>query len=125
MTTPKEFQSTDEIIIPFKGGSSLKVYTLRSSRKVQGWARSDSDGYIYDFELCLPVPDNLMSELRQSPFVVRKMTEFSPDGKNSKVYANNYFSSVSLAGKLKKRQICYIGTVRIVYRRTTCLVIRS
>ncbi|CAB4018038.1 zinc finger BED domain-containing 1-like, partial [Paramuricea clavata] len=63
---PKECQSIDEIIIPFKGRSCLKVYMPKK-----------------------------------------------PHGKNFKDFADNYFSSVALAEKLKKRQIYYIGTVKM------------
>ena len=112
---PKEFQSIYKIIIPFKGRFSLKVYMPKKPHKwgFKLWGRSDSDGYIYDFDLCQPVPDNLVSELGRSAGVVEKMTESLPDGKNFKVYADNYFSSVPLAEKLKKRQIWYIGTVKM------------
>ena len=41
------------------------------------------------------------------------MTDSLPDGKNFKAFADNYFSSVALAEKLKKRQIYYIGTVKM------------
>ncbi|CAB4024272.1 Hypothetical predicted protein [Paramuricea clavata] len=41
------------------------------------------------------------------------MTDTLPDGKNSKAFADNYFSSVALAEKLKKHQIYYIGTVKM------------
>ena len=58
------------------------------------------------------MPDNLV-ELGRSAGVVDKMTESLPDEKNFKDYADNYFSSVPLAEKLKKRQIWYIGTVKM------------
>jgi hypothetical protein len=41
------------------------------------------------------------------------MTNSLTDGKNLKAFANNYFSSVALAEKLKKQQIYYIGTVKM------------
>ena len=75
------------------------------------WGRSDSDGFMYDFDVYQPVPDDQVSELGRSTGVVEKMTDSLPDGKNFKAFADNYFSS---AGNLKKRrQIYYIGTVKM------------
>lgn len=113
---PKECQSIDEIIIPFKGRSSLRVYMPNKPHKwgFKLWGRSDSDGFIYDFDLYQPTrPNEQISNLGRSAGVVEKMTESLPDGENFKAFADNYFSSVALAEKLKKRQILYIGTVRM------------
>ena len=100
----KEFQSIDEIIVPFIGRSCLKVYMPKKPHK---WGfklggRSDSDGFPYDFDLCQPIPDNMVSDLGRSSGVVEKMTETLPEGKNFKAFADNYFSSIGLAEKLKQ-----------------------
>ena len=62
---PKECQSIDEIIIPFKGRSGLKVYMPKKPHKwgFKLWGRSDSDGFMYDFDVYQPVPDDQASEL--------------------------------------------------------------
>jgi hypothetical protein len=66
---------------------------------------------MYDFDVYQPVPDDQVSELGRSTGVVEKMTNSLPDGKNFKAFADNYLSS---AGNLKKRrQIYYIGTVKM------------
>ena len=77
------------------------------------WGRFDSDGYIYDFDLYQPIPDDQVSELGKSAGVVEKMTESLADGKHHKVFADNYFSSIALAEKLKKLKIWYLGTVKM------------
>uniref|UniRef100_A0AAV2LC55 PiggyBac transposable element-derived protein domain-containing protein n=1 Tax=Knipowitschia caucasica TaxID=637954 RepID=A0AAV2LC55_KNICA len=41
------------------------------------------------------------------------MTSTLPAGKNHKVFADNYFTSVPLVEHLKERGIYYIGTVRM------------
>ena len=112
---PKEFQSVDEIIIPFKGRSGLKVYMPNKPHKwgFKFWGRSDSDGFIYDLDLYQPIPNEMVSELGRSAGVVEKLTDSLQSGKNFKVFADNFFSSVSLAEKLKKRGIWYVGTVRM------------
>ena len=101
---PEECQSVDEIIIPVKGRSGLKVYTPKKPHRwgFKLWVRSDSDDYIYDSDLYQPILDYEVSELGKSAGVVEKMTESLPDGKHHKVFADNYFSSIALAEKLKK-----------------------
>ena len=39
------------------------------------WGRSDSDGFMYDFDVYQPVPDDQVSELGRSAGVVEKMTD--------------------------------------------------
>ena len=41
------------------------------------------------------------------------MTDSLPDGNNFKLFADNYFSSVALAEKLKKTQLLYTGMVKM------------
>ena len=105
---PKEFQSIDEIIIPFKGRSGLKVYMPKKPHKwgFKLWGRSDSDGFMYDFDVYQPVPDNQVFELGRSAGVVEKMTDSLPDGKNFKAFADNYFSSIALAGDDSEDESC-------------------
>ena len=54
---PKECQSVDEIIIPFSG---LRVYMPNKPHKwgFKLWGRSDSDGFIYDFDSYQPTMAN-------------------------------------------------------------------
>ena len=68
---------------------------------------------MYDFDVYQPIPDDQVSELGRSAGVVEKMTNSLPGGKNFKAFADNYFSSIALAEKLKKRDIYYIGTVKM------------
>jgi hypothetical protein len=113
---PTEFQSIDEIIVPFKGRSGLRVYMPNKPHKwgFKLWGRSDATGFMYDFDVYQPTRANeQVSELGRSAGVVEKMTDSLPEGKFFKAFADNYFSSVALAEKLKRRQILYIGTVRM------------
>jgi hypothetical protein len=74
---------------------------------------SDSDGYMYDLNVYQPTTYDKVSDLGRSAGVVEEMTNSLTDGKNFKAFADNYFSSVALAEKLKKQQIYYTRTVKI------------
>jgi hypothetical protein len=41
-----------------------------------------------------------------------KLTETLEGGKNDKIFADNYFTSIKLAMTLKERSMFYVGTVR-------------
>jgi len=49
----EEYNSVDELIIPFKGRSSLKHYVRNKPHKqgIQVFARTGSSGIVYDFEV--------------------------------------------------------------------------
>lgn len=112
---PYENQSVDEIIVPFKGRSALRVYMPKKPHKwgFKLWGRSSSNGFIHDFDIYQPAIGNVQSDLSRSSAVVDHMASHLPAGMNYKLFADNYFTSVRLIEKLKKKDIYYIGTVRL------------
>lgn len=77
------------------------------------WGRAGQSGFLYDFDICQDAanPDKEKSDVGVTGDVVLKMTSILPAGKNHKVFADNYFTSVPLVECLKERGIHYIATV--------------
>ena len=60
---PSEHQSIDEVMIAFKGRSSLKQYMRNKPHKwgIKLWARAGTEGILHDFEIyqgSIPSPSN-------------------------------------------------------------------
>ncbi|XP_039666277.1 piggyBac transposable element-derived protein 3 [Perca fluviatilis] len=104
-------------MVPFKGKSHLRVYMPTKPHKwgFKMWGRAGQSGFLYDFDVCQGAenPDREKSDVGVTGEVVLKMTSTLPAGKNHKVFADNYFTSVPLVQHLKERGIHYIGTVRM------------
>lgn len=51
---PEEHHAVDEIMIPFKGKSHLKVYMTAKPHKwgFKIWGRAGHSGFHYDFDIC-------------------------------------------------------------------------
>ncbi|XP_049460947.1 piggyBac transposable element-derived protein 3-like [Epinephelus fuscoguttatus] len=114
---PEEHHAVDEIMIPFKGRSHLKVYMPAKPHKwgFKMWGRAGQSGFLYDFDVCQGAadPDKERSEVGVSGDVVLKSTSTLPAGKNHKVFADNYFTSLPLLEHLWQRGIYYLGTIRM------------
>lgn len=114
---PEECHAVDEIMVPFKGKSHLRVYMPAKPHKwgFKMWGRAGQSGFLYDFDVCQGAEhqDREKSEVGVTGEVVLKMTSTLPAGKNHKVFADNYFTSVLLVQRLKEREIHYIGTIRM------------
>uniref|UniRef100_A0A8P4FX73 PiggyBac transposable element-derived protein domain-containing protein n=1 Tax=Dicentrarchus labrax TaxID=13489 RepID=A0A8P4FX73_DICLA len=114
---PEECHVVDEIMVPFKGKSHLRVYMPAKPHKwgFKMWGRAGQSGFLYDFDICQGAenPDQVKSDVGATGHVVLKLTSTLPAGKNHKVFADNYFTSVPLVEHLKERGIYYIGTVRM------------
>lgn len=114
---PEECHAVDEIMVPFKGKSHLRVYMPAKPHKwgFKMWGRAGQSGFLYDFDVCQGAEhqDREKSEVGVTGEVVLKMTSTLPAGKNHKVFADNYFTSVPLVQHLKEREIHYIGTIRM------------
>ncbi|KAJ4445301.1 hypothetical protein ANN_07106 [Periplaneta americana] len=52
-TEPEKYNSVDELIIPFKGRSSLKQYVKNKPHKwgIKVFAHAGTSGIVYDFEI--------------------------------------------------------------------------
>ncbi|KAJ8382435.1 hypothetical protein SKAU_G00032130 [Synaphobranchus kaupii] len=114
---PEEHHAVDEIMVPFKGKSQLKAYMPGKPHKwgFKMWGRAGQSGFLYDFDVCQGAenPDKERSDVGVSEDVVLKLTSTLPAGKNHKVFADNYFTSVILLEHLRQRGIYYLGTVRM------------
>ncbi|CAH2000555.1 unnamed protein product [Acanthoscelides obtectus] len=116
-TEPEEFSSVDEIMIPFKGHSSLKPYIKNKPHKwgIKLFVRAGVSGIIYEFDVyvgkytVMPI-DN--KELGMSGNVVVQLTEYLPKHKKFKICTDNFFTSLQLVQHLKSVGILCIGTVR-------------
>ncbi|XP_028658930.2 piggyBac transposable element-derived protein 3-like [Erpetoichthys calabaricus] len=114
---PEEFHAVDEVMVPFKGKSNLRVYIPSKSHKwgFKMWAHAGQSGFLYDFAVCQGAenPDKEKSDVGVSGDVILKLTSTLPAGQNHKVFADNYFTSVPVVDQLKERGLYYLGTVQM------------
>lgn len=113
--SPEEFQSIDEMMIPFKGNAGPKQY-IRNKPKPWGykvWARSGVSGYVYDFEVYQGARANRpeISSLGSCADVVLRLCD-GLEGKSHKVYFDNLFTTLDLLDRLASKKIYAIGTLR-------------
>ena len=111
----EEYNSVDEILIPFKGHSALKQYIKSKPHKwgIKLFARAGSSGIIYDFEVYVGKGTlNKKSELGISGDIVIRLAETVPKDRNFKIITDNWFSSLKLSIALKDVGLLSIGTVR-------------
>lgn len=115
-TEPEEHHSVDEIMIPFKGHSSLKQYVKNKPHKwgIKVFARAGVSGIIYDFEVYVGKGTTEKStELGISGDIVMRLSQYIPRNKNFKLYTDNFFTSYHLFARLKEQGIWSTGTVRL------------
>ncbi|XP_047104402.1 piggyBac transposable element-derived protein 3-like [Schistocerca piceifrons] len=112
---PEVFDSVDEMVIPFKGRSSLKQYFPKKLKKwgYKMWLRAGVSSFVYCFELFQGAGGGRsnISECRAAGNVVCRLCHDIHE-KNHEVYADKLFSSIPLVLKLKKLNTWYIGTIR-------------
>lgn len=102
------------MMVNFKGKSTIKQY-IRGKPNPWGfklWGRAGISGFLYDFDVYQGASQNKSSELGVGGDIVMKLTETLEGGKNYKIFADNYFTSIKLAMALKERSMFYVGTVR-------------
>ena len=109
---PSCFQSVDESMIKFKGRSSLKQYMPQKpiKRGYKVWVRANENGYISQFEV-YSGKVGTTTEKNLGARVVKTMTAIL-NGKNHRVFFDNYFSSLPLMRHLLQHQVYACGTVR-------------
>ena len=112
---PDETNSIDEMMVPYKGHTSRIKQYMRGKPHPWGfkiWARTAVSGMLYDFDVYQGNVAKTTSEHGLSTDVVLKLTSTLPAGKNYKVFADNFFTSITLITHLLGRGIHYTGTVR-------------
>ncbi|XP_049939111.1 piggyBac transposable element-derived protein 2-like [Schistocerca serialis cubense] len=116
ITKPEEYHSVDELIIPFKGHSSLKQYVKSKPHKwgIKVFACAGSSGIVYDFETYRgkgTVHND--TGLGISGDIVIRLVEGLPKYKNFRVFTDNWFTSYNLISALKNYGILAVGAVRL------------
>lgn len=107
--------SVDEMMIPFKGRNSLKMYMKNKPSKwgIKLFGIASSTGYVYKFYV---YGDNTLPEIVVSPDigesgkVIIRLAEEFPAG--SHIFCDNYFMSPALIKYLGEKQKGCTGTIR-------------
>lgn len=102
----------DELMITFKGHSSMKQYLPNKpiKRGYKVWMMADNSGYCLKFDIYTGKTENKVTKDLGAK-VVSSLVE-SLEGKEHKVYFDNYFTSVDLMKKLKDKGVNACGTVK-------------
>lgn len=111
---PEKHNSVDEIIIPFKGRSTLKQNIKNKQHKwdFKMFARAVSSGILYDFEVYVEKGTISASKLGISGDIVIRLCKNLPVQKFYKLYCDNWFTSPQLFMRLHNLRILPTGTVR-------------
>ncbi|KAK3888413.1 hypothetical protein Pcinc_007541 [Petrolisthes cinctipes] len=118
--------SIDEVMVAYKGtrAGNLRQYIANKPDKwgYKLFCRSSVDGFVHDILMYQgattfethPIPlGKDEKEMNISAKVVVALVRTLKDPKNSAVYADNYFTSLSLAKHLRSHYGCrYVGTAR-------------
>lgn len=119
--TPSEYVTIDEMLIPFRGRCSFKVYMPKKPKKygVKVMCLCDSktsymyNAYIYtgagsDGRGLTESQQNFLMKPTQCVVRLCKPIEHT----NRNVTADNYFSSIETVDELNKRELTYVGTMK-------------
>lgn len=112
---PLPDQSIDEIMIPWKAHSPLRQYNKNKPHRfgINVKGRAGKDGILHDFDIYTGKSDkNPSGDWGISGDVVLKLVETLPENQQIRIFADNWFSSYSLAVELKRRGFQYTGTIR-------------
>uniref|UniRef100_A0AAR2KQS2 PiggyBac transposable element-derived protein domain-containing protein n=1 Tax=Pygocentrus nattereri TaxID=42514 RepID=A0AAR2KQS2_PYGNA len=110
---PEEFQSVDEMMIPYKGRLSIKQYVPKKPKPwgIKVWVRAGSSGYMYNFEPYQGPAGGRgeISQLGMAGDVVMRLCQDIQD-KNHKVFFDNFFCTFPLLQALEHQGIYGTGT---------------
>ena len=112
----EEYNSVDDLIIPFKGRHSLKQYIRNKPHKlgIKVFARAGSIGILYGFEVYVGKGNvKNVSPLCISGNIVLQIADGLCKGQNYKMFMDNWFTSSNLICALKETGILALGTIRI------------
>ena len=112
---PKEFQSVDEMMIPYKGRLSIKQCFPKKPKPwgVKVWVRAGFSEYMYNFEPYQGPAGGRgeISQLGMAGDVVMRLCEDIQD-KNHKVFSDNIFCTIPLLKALELQRIYGTDTCR-------------
>ena len=102
----------DESMIKFKGRSNIKQYLPKKpiKRGYKVWMLADKSGYCYRFQIYTGKTDKQVTKDLGGK-VVNTLTS-DLDGKEHRVYFDNYFTSVKLMENLLSRKINACGIIK-------------
>ncbi|XP_039300501.1 piggyBac transposable element-derived protein 3-like [Nilaparvata lugens] len=111
----EEFSAVDEMMIPFKGRSSIKQYVKNKPHKwgIKVFCLASRSGLLIDFEVYIgkgTAPSD--SGLGLSGDIVIRLAQTIPKHKNYKLSFDNWFASYNLVVALKTIGILSVCTVR-------------
>lgn len=108
--------AVDEMMIPFKGRHSLKVYMMKKPKKwgYKVWVNAGQSGYVHKFifagENILKTNEDFIEKVGRAGQVVLLLSQCQPQ--NSYVFFDNYFASPDLLATLKQRKLNATCTIR-------------
>ncbi|XP_045127477.1 piggyBac transposable element-derived protein 4-like [Portunus trituberculatus] len=104
--------AVDESMIKFKGRSSMKQYQPNKpiKRGYKVWMMADKSGYCLKFDIYTGKVENKVTKDLGAKVVTSLVEDL--EGKEHKVYFDNYFTSVDLMKKLKEKGVNACGTVK-------------
>ncbi|XP_045108998.1 uncharacterized protein LOC123503369 isoform X4 [Portunus trituberculatus] len=104
--------AVDESMIKFKGRSSMKQYQPNKpiKRGYKVWMMADKSGYCLKFDIYTGKVENEVTKDLGAKVVTSLVEDL--EGKEHKVYFDNYFTSVDLMKKLKEKGVNACGTVK-------------
>ncbi|CAG2227154.1 unnamed protein product [Mytilus edulis] len=106
---PRQNQSIDEAMIPYKGRFSAKQYV--PSKPVKWGIKLIFSGYCHEFDVYLGKGSNPNNGKSLSYHVITKLSE-ELKGKFHHVYFDSFFTSIPLALNLLENGIYMCGTIR-------------
>ncbi|KAH8041755.1 hypothetical protein HPB51_017575 [Rhipicephalus microplus] len=107
--------AVDEMIVPFKGRHSLKVYMSKKPRKwgYKVWTLAGRSGYVYKIELygdnLVIDPTDLSNDIGESGKIFVRLSE-GCEGKE--IFCDNFFASADLLVEMKGRGLGCTATMR-------------
>jgi hypothetical protein len=113
-----EYQSVDEIMVPFKGRSILRMYLPKKPKKwgIKLWGRASPTDILHALEVYQGKGTVLGSDETAGcglgRNVVLQLTETLPK-KTFKIFADNFFTNSAMAAELKKHCLQYTGTIAV------------
>ncbi|XP_046858658.1 piggyBac transposable element-derived protein 3-like [Xenia sp. Carnegie-2017] len=103
-------------MVAFKGKHGPRVCMPNKPTKwgYKLWARASTNGFMHDFEVYEGESEETVdrSDVGVSGEVVLRLAPSLSSGKNHKLFADRYFTSLTLVEKLRERGIQFTGTIR-------------
>ena len=118
--SPEEYHAVDEIMVSFKRKSLLQQYMPKKPHKwgFELWGRSGISDLLYDCDIYQGKANKATTADKTSDLGISSSVDVDLclallNGHNFKVFAENFFTSFPLIIELKRRNIFYVGTIRL------------